>query len=726
MPNLTMRRSCTSVRLAVATVILGGGLLAVTVAMRAQGTTLVRGPYLQVGTSTSIVVRWRTSTPTDSAVRYGPEPGRLTATAASAVVTTEHLVTLNGLTPHTRYFYAVGSSAGSVLPLNQDHSFVTAPVAGAHVATRLWVLGDSGTADANARLVRDAFDDRARDREADLWLMLGDNAYQSGTDAQYQAAVFDMYPRALARAALWPTFGNHDAISADSARQSGPYFDVFSLPTLGEAGGEPSGTEAYYSFDYGNVHLICLDSTESSLAPDGPMLRWLGRDVARTHAQWTIAFFHHAPYSKGSHDSDVESPLVEMRQNVVPLLEAAGVDLVLAGHSHSYERSYLLTGHYGASTTLAPSSILDAGSGRPAAGAYRKVRGTPATVYVTAGSSGQVSGGRLDHPAMARSLNVLGSLVVDVEGPRLRMTFLGPAGETQDLVELDSHDATGAPGPPANLRAYEAGANVSLAWDGAVGGGRPQDYVVEVGLTSGGRELGSASTGSLATALAAAAPQGRYVARLRAKNAAGQSAASNEVPILVAPGHVALPPPPASFRADVVGTTVRMAWDTVQNAPWGPTTYVVSAGAAAGRDNLGTLATGAAGLTVTGVPPGAYYLRVQSVTQGGRGLSSPDIQVVVGNVPAAPGPSGTPRAQVLGGTVRLTWAPPRSGTASDTYVIEAGSDDTSFTLGRLPTASAAPTLAIPGVPPGVYFVRVRGANALGEGLPSPVVRVAVP
>lgn len=718
----------TAVRLTAAVAILASGFAAMAVAARAQaGSPVIRGPYLQLATPTSLVVRWRTTTASDSVVRYGIEPGQLTSTATtvSAGATTEHAVRLSGLTPHTRYFYAVGTSSAMLAGGDLDHSFVTSPVPGSRVPTRLWVLGDSGTADANARRVRDAFADRARERDADVWLMLGDNAYTTGTDGQYQAAVFDMYPRTLARTALWSTFGNHDALSADSPTQSGPYYDLFTLPTQGEAGGEPSGTEAYYSFDYANIHFICLDSSDTSLAPSGPMLQWLRRDLARPRAEWTIAFFHHAPYSKGSHDSDVEHPLVDVRQNVAPLLETAGVDLVLAGHSHSYERSYLLNGHYGVSSTLLPSSIVDAGSGAPETGAYRKVRGTAATVYVTAGSSGQIAGGPLNHPAMARSLNLLGSLVIDVDGPRLVLTFLDGDGAPSDRLELDSHEATGVPAAPERLRVRESGSSLSLQWDGPAGGGRPQGYVVEAGVTPGGRELGSAPTGSLAPALVAQAPPGRYVARVRAVNAAGQSGPTNEVPIVVAPARESPPPAPEALRADVAGTTVSLRWDALP-APWGATTYVVSAGDTPGSARLGALPVSGSAVSLPGVPAGVYYLRVQAVAAGGPGAASPDVQVVVGGVPSSPAPPGLPRAQVVGSTLQLTWAPPWQGSVSDAYVIEAGASATDFTLGRLRTGSAAPTLSLPGVPSGTYFVRVRGANALGDGLPSPPARVVVP
>ncbi len=401
-----------------------------------------RGPYLQSGTPTSIIVKWNTTLPADSVVRYGSAPGNLTESAGSADLSTEHEITLSGLAPETAYYYSVGSSSQVLAGDDADHRFVTSPVVGTARPTRIWVLGDSGTANANAVAVADAYRSYASDRPADLWMMLGDNAYTSGTQSQYQAAVFDIYPDVLRTAVLWPTLGNHDGISADSATQSGPYYDIFSLPKAGEAGGLASGTEAYYAFDYGNIHFICLDSQETDRSPGGAMLTWAAADIAQTTQDWIIAFWHHPPYSKGSHDSDTEGKLVQMRENALPILEAAGVDLVLSGHSHSYERSFLLHGHYGASDTLSDAMKVDDGNGREGEdGAYKAVydeqnpyRGA---VYVTAGSSGKISGGPLDHPVMVHaSLNVLGSMVLDVEGNRLDARFIRSDGSVADAFTI--------------------------------------------------------------------------------------------------------------------------------------------------------------------------------------------------------------------------------------------------------------------------------------------------
>lgn len=401
---------------------------------------LIRGPYLQTGTPISIVVRWRTDSPTDSRVRYGTDPTALTQVVDKSDLTKEHEVLLTGLSPQTRYYYSIGSTNGSTYT-GADYYFHTAPPDGTRQKTRIWILGDSGTANNNARAVRDAYYAFMDTTHTNLWVMLGDNAYSSGTDPQYQAAVFDMYPTMLSKSMLWPAFGNHDAGSASSNPPAGVFYDIFTLPANGEAGGTPSGTEAYYSFDYANIHFICLNSHDIPRSATGPMNTWLQQDLQNNSREWVIAFWHHPPYSKGSHNSDTEGRMIEMRENSVPILENGGADLVLSGHSHSYERSYLLDQHYGHSSTLASSMILDDGDGREDGdGAYFKPSPGPAahegTVYVVAGSSGKTSGGSLNHPAMHVSLNTLGSVVLDVYRNRMDLTFLDDNGDRQDYFTM--------------------------------------------------------------------------------------------------------------------------------------------------------------------------------------------------------------------------------------------------------------------------------------------------
>ena len=392
--------------------------------------TILRGPYLQSGTSSSVIIKWRTDEAAESVVHYGLDPNSLTLSASNTTSTTEHAVQLTGLSADVKYFYSVGTSSVTLAGGDRDHFVVTAPVPGTAKPTRIWVIGDSGTADRSARAVRNAFLELTGSRDPDLWIMLGDNAYDEGTDNEYQAAVFNTYPQVLPRTVLWPTLGNHGAGTSDSATESGPYYDIFSLPRNGEAGGVASGTEAYYSFDYGNMHFVCLNS-ETDPSPDGAMMTWLEADLAANDKEWIIAFWHRAPYSRGSANSDTDSRQIALRQNAVPLLERYGVDLVLTGHTHAYERSHLIDGHYGLSDTFTDAMKKNPGDGSATGdGAYQKPAtvGAPhaGAVYVVAGTAGVIkTQGWLDHPAMAVSFKILGSMVLDVNGNRLDAIFMG-------------------------------------------------------------------------------------------------------------------------------------------------------------------------------------------------------------------------------------------------------------------------------------------------------------
>lgn len=456
------------------------------------GTTapnLSRGPYLQQLTPNGVLVQWQSDTSSQSKVCYGTAPDALSTCVRDSVAAMDHQVEVKGLASNTRYYYSIGSEAFTLAGHDESFTFKTAPAAGLGSNTRIWVLGDSGTANSDARAVRDGYLSFAGSSKADFCVMLGDNAYSTGTDPEYQRAVFDTYPQILRQCPLWSAIGNHDGYSADSATQSGPYFDIFNLPKNAEADGLASGTEAYYSFDYGQIHFIALDSNGSDRGIDGPMATWLRQDLQQTNAKWIIVFWHHPPYTKGSHNSDSqtdsEGRMVQMRGNILPILENFGVDLVLSGHSHAYERSFLIDGHYGYSQSFNTAvHAIDRGSGQQSqGGAYRKPAAIKVphsgSVYVVAGSSGQASGGSLNHPAMLVSLNVLGSLVIDVAGNRLEATFVDGTGSVRDTFAISKEVGTypAAPLPPSAV-AGDRQALVSFAAPADDGGTAVTGYTV--------------------------------------------------------------------------------------------------------------------------------------------------------------------------------------------------------------------------------------------------------
>jgi acid phosphatase type 7 len=522
---------------------------------------LVRGPYLQRGTPNEATIKWRTTVKSRGRVVYGPAPGAVTAFVDEAEETTEHEVRLTGLTPETRYFYSIGTETGTFAGGDAAHFFKTPPRAGERRPTRIWAIGDAGThgrpetqTEDRALEVYRAYEAFRGDRHTDVWLMLGDNAYDSGTDAEYGRAVFDVYRGMLPNTFLWSTLGNHETYGGAPFA----YFDIFTFPTQAEAGGIASGTEHYYSFDHGDIHFVVLDSMISQRRDDidglgpAPMLTWLKADLEATDKTWVFALFHHPPYTMGNHRSDndngFDQELVDMREAVLPILENYGVDLVLSGHSHSYERSYFLDGHYDYSYALDGEMKRDHGSGKPDdTGAYAKsanARGIrDGAVYVVAGSGGKVSPPLFKygtHPAMRVSLEELGSLVIDVDGGRLHATFLSydrskepsivPLVRDEFVIEKGVPPATTPPaGAPEELEIVELkeqGGTLRWRYEGRDETG----FVIERALgTNDFLEL--ARVGANATSytgpMLTAGRLLRY--RVRGRNAAGLSPPSNVV-----------------------------------------------------------------------------------------------------------------------------------------------------------------------------------------------------
>lgn len=430
-------------------------LITILLSLSSFGQTLTRGPYLQKGTPTSVVVKWRTSTATQTIVKYDTNYNSLSQTASDLTPKTEHEIEIMGLSPDTKYFYQLNHSSGVLEAKSPDLFFKTHPVVGTSHSSNFWILGDAGTAGdlsypQHAVIVRDAYYSYIGSDDTDGILFLGDNAYEDGTDSQYQTAIFDMYKDKLKNTIAWSTFGNHDGYSADSGSQTGPYYNIFTLPTNGESGGMESGTEAYYSFDYGNIHFIVLDSYESNRSIGGSMYNWALSDIVNTTQKWIVAFWHHPPYSKGSHDSDTEGGMVEMRVNFLPMLENNGVDLVLSGHSHSYERSYLINGHYDLSSTFNSTMHTVSngyGDGKTDGdGAYCKsIWGTDSdkgTVYVVTGSAGHTTTAYygLNHDAMFYGAVALGSCVLHVDDDNLTVKFIRENGNIDDYFTINKPD----------------------------------------------------------------------------------------------------------------------------------------------------------------------------------------------------------------------------------------------------------------------------------------------
>jgi Icc-related predicted phosphoesterase len=372
---------------------------------------VVRGPFLQMVHTTGITIKWKTNIPTSSAVRYGTSESTLSQVSANQAMVVDHEVTLKGLQPDTRYFYSIGTAA---YPSKGNYrlTFSTAPLATTSRKIRIGVIGDAGTGDVNQKRSRNRYlETYPKGTEPDLAIMLGDNAYPLGTDKDYQGGFFSIYNDNLFN--NHPVFsvpGNHEYAGVAGVSDIA-YYNIFSLPQSGECGGVASGTESYYSFDYGNIHFVMLnsygyDGGKQLIDTLGKQAEWLKKDLAANagKSKWTVACFHHPPYSNANHYSDGEADLTAMRERITPILERFGVDLVLAGHSHGYERSYMIQGHTGKSGSFQaqrpPLGNLVSGSNGRYDGSDNScpylIQDTAAphgTMYVVAGAAGQQGGG---------------------------------------------------------------------------------------------------------------------------------------------------------------------------------------------------------------------------------------------------------------------------------------------------------------------------------------------
>jgi len=427
---------------------------------------LTRGPYLQSASASGITLVCRTSAASALTLRYGEQAGPPWTGEKSSPAGTTHVFALDGLRPETRYVYEL-SAGGIPLASGAEQSFRTSPPAQSRAPFRFLAWGDSGTGNATQRDVASRME---RVLPApDFALGLGDLVYDDGAWADYDPKLFQPYARLLTRTVFWPTLGNHDAGTENGA----PYFDAFHLPTQSGAPGHPSGTEHFYSFDHGMAHFTCLDSQLSSSTPGGAMFDWAEADLANARARgkrWLFVYMHHPPYSRGTHDSTSESDLIQLHDDLVPLFDSQRVDMVLSGHSHVYERSFLAKGD-----AVLQASVTE----------YSKIVSPDGTVYLVTGCGGKTGSGPLDLSLMARSYgDVAGFNVIDVSWSEVRGRFVERDGLTTDLFTL--RKAADAARPHVTAIEARGPSEVALVFDepvqagaGAAGAERTASYALD-------------------------------------------------------------------------------------------------------------------------------------------------------------------------------------------------------------------------------------------------------
>ncbi len=352
-------------------------LLLISALQMAMGTVCAQKilvtPYIQPGNAPSLskeqkVVIWQTdSVPGNFKVDFGTGPSlEQTPKLMTAKVTFVELkfpgkttllyrATLTGLQFDMEYTYRV-SQGTEVIASN---TFATRTK---KASTRFVAFGDCGTGSPQQAEI--AY--RVFERKPQFVLVTGDNVYSSGLEREYRARFFPAYASVKASPQtgaplmqsipFYMLVGNHDvqAWKLDKFPDGLAFFYYNDLPMNApkpeytvEAVGDPKTIKAFekategrypkianYSFDNGNVHIVCLDANSYTNTLDFAMVEWLRSDLGRSKADWKIVSFHQPGFNSSNSHYDYQS----MRL-LSPLLEELKVDLVLSGHVHNYQRT---------------------------------------------------------------------------------------------------------------------------------------------------------------------------------------------------------------------------------------------------------------------------------------------------------------------------------------------------------------------------------------------------
>lgn len=317
----------------------------------AGAAAITRDPYLQATTTTSTAVAWGSRSPHGRVVVSEPDGGAVVVTAEASYagdpekldererawkVPREKLAAadiyvvrakLEGLQPTHLYCYQVFDDD---IALTEKAPMTTAAAPSDTDHSRFVALGDTGTGGPAQKAIAKWISAQP----FDFLLFLGDIAYESGTAQQLQDHFFGIYRDFLRFVPAYPTIGNHER----RTRRGRPYFEAFTLP-------EP---ERYYSFDWGNVHFVCIDTTQR----DSAQLVWLDEDLRTNKLPWVIVYGHHPMYT-----NSLRGAQLWIRRAFSKIIAKYKVDVVLTGHEHQYERfkingtNYIVSGGGGGQLT---------------------------------------------------------------------------------------------------------------------------------------------------------------------------------------------------------------------------------------------------------------------------------------------------------------------------------------------------------------------------------------
>lgn len=295
-----------------------------------------RGPFVQNVTTQGCQVLWKTPLPASSVVEYGVTPA-LGQSVSDTTPTTNHVMSINGLSPDVHWYYRVRSATGNEEAVSPVYRFRTLRTGG---DVSFAVFGDSGSGIRPQYEVASCLAAAA----ADLVLHTGDLTYPNLNRGLVDARCLSVYAALMRGTPFFLTPGNHDLYAADALAT---YLETFRMPT-----NAATGTMHFYSFDYGDVHFVSLfvptltsfvDTVNYTLGVGGAQLRWLTNDLAATAKPWRVVFMHSPLFTSTAHrwnDYNANGILdrLELQEWLLPLLSQYGVQAVFSGHSHCYER----------------------------------------------------------------------------------------------------------------------------------------------------------------------------------------------------------------------------------------------------------------------------------------------------------------------------------------------------------------------------------------------------
>ena len=392
-----------------ARVIILAGVLSVGCESEQDASTFYITPYLQNVTPSSMTVMWETHDAVKGTVRFG-EGGRYNQSVSEREPVKIHEVHIEGLKTGTTYSYRVPTSDDA----DFKASFTTAPEPGTE-NWRLVVYGDNRSNPETHRgnveqimklkpgIILNSGDLVARGREYDHW------------KAQY----FDPLRGLAEYVPIFPCLGNHEQ-NADH------YYNYTSVP-------DENG-EVYYSFDYANAHIISLNSNsrDAPYARGEPQTEWLIEDLkANQDKSWIIVFFHHPLFR--CHPT---RGITSQRWVWQPIFDEYGVDLVVNGHDHYYQRTYSI-GSYSGSRKKGVFHLISGGGG---AGTYPIVPKIHAAArnrihHIT---TMDVMGDRIVGRAIDIDGTIFDSFVIDKKSPSSPEEFVAYEGY---LLERDLGEA---------------------------------------------------------------------------------------------------------------------------------------------------------------------------------------------------------------------------------------------------------------------------------------------